>query len=66
MKVMTIALINFYQVFLSFDKGILRMFAPGGACKYEVRCSEYMKESILAYGILKGTRMGLNRILSCW
>jgi len=60
-----IQLINFYQVFLSFDHGLLRIFAPSGACKYPVSCSEYTKQAIIKHGVLKGMVMGGRRIISC-
>jgi len=65
MKHFLISLINFYQLFLSFDTGLLRIFAPGGACKYSVRCSEYTKLAILEFGTVKGIGLGIKRILSC-
>lgn len=61
-----LVLINIYQTFLSFDKGILRVFAPGGACKYPVTCSEYTKQMLIEHGVLKGSYLGLKRILSCF
>lgn len=65
MKTMLINLISFYQNYLSFDTGVLKTFAPGGACRYPVRCSEYTKEAILTHGILKGGWLGFKRIMSC-
>ncbi|MBI4038663.1 membrane protein insertion efficiency factor YidD [Candidatus Daviesbacteria bacterium] len=64
-KKLLVLLINFYQVFLSFDKGILAVFAPGGACKYEISCSEYTKRKIGDVGVLVGVGLGLKRIWSC-
>jgi len=57
--------ISFYQGFLSFDTGILSVFAPGGACRYPLSCSQYTKEVIEKYGSLTGVKMGLIRIWSC-
>lgn len=34
-------------------------------CKYEVTCSEYTKQMIIRYNLLKGSIMGFKRILSC-
>lgn len=65
MKKLLISLINFYQTFLSFDKGVLAVFAPGGACRYNPSCSEYAKQKIAEYGILKGSWFSLKRIWSC-
>lgn len=64
MKKLLISIIEVYQTFLSFDKGILSYFAPGGACKYEISCSEYTKQQIKNTGI-KGVWLGIKRIWSC-
>jgi putative component of membrane protein insertase Oxa1/YidC/SpoIIIJ protein YidD len=60
-----ILLIEFYQKYLSFDTGILQIFAPGGACKYNPTCSEYTKQAIIKYGVIKGIGKGAKRIWSC-
>lgn len=65
MKLLIIFLINIYQMFLSFDKGLLALIAPGGSCKYKISCSEYTKRVILEYGVLRGIVLGGRRILSC-
>jgi uncharacterized protein len=58
-------LITFYQVFLSFDTGILRLLAPTGGCRYDVRCSEYTKQMIDKEGLIKGIYKGMRRIITC-
>lgn len=60
-----IKLIEFYQSYLSFDHGLLAFLTPGGACKYEVSCSEYTKVKIGEVGVVRGIFMGLKRIWSC-
>lgn len=65
MKKLLVNLISFYQVYLSFDRGILAIFAPGGACKFEVRCSEYTKNMIMEYGVAKGSYLGIKRLWRC-
>lgn len=65
MQFLALKLISFYQIFLSFDRGILATLAPGGACIYEVTCSEYTKQQIMKYGLLKGSLKGVRRIISC-
>lgn len=65
MRSILIAVINFYQTFLSFDRGVLAVFAPGGACRYEVSCSEYTKQAVLRHGIARGLGLGLKRIWRC-
>lgn len=58
-------LIDFYQKFLSFDRGALMIFAPNGACKYSPTCSEYTKQMIIKNGALKGLSLGIRRVISC-
>lgn len=65
MQRLLVSLINFYQTYLSFDKGVLAVFAPGGACRYNPSCSEYTKLMVLRYGVIEGIKMGLKRIWRC-
>lgn len=65
MQKLLIKIIEVYQVYLSFDTGILRVFAPGGACKYPLSCSEYTKQAIEKHGVTTGIKLGLKRIWSC-
>lgn len=65
MKKLLISLIEFYQMFLSFDRGVLSYFAPGGACKFSLSCSQYTKEAMQRYGLLTGMKLALARIWSC-
>ena len=57
MKKILIKLINFYQ------KSISPWFGP--KCKFEPTCSEYTKQAIEKYGAIKGTIIGIKRILRC-
>ena len=34
-------------------------------CKYEPTCSEYTRQAIEKYGALKGSYLGIKRILRC-
>ena len=36
-----------------------------GSCRYLPTCSEYAAQSISTYGALRGTWMGLKRLLRC-
>lgn len=50
--------------------GIINMYQriPGqfhGYCKHVPSCSEYTKEAIKEYGAIKGSIMGIKRILKC-
>ena len=52
-----IALVRGYQVALSP--------MMGGACRFEPSCSNYMIEALNVHGAIKGTLLGLWRILRC-
>jgi putative membrane protein insertion efficiency factor len=51
--------------------GIVRMYQwlarrlPVRACRFEPTCSQYMIEAIEKYGVPKGVRKGIGRILRC-
>lgn len=61
----TLALIWIYQKTISFDHGLLRRTTPYGRCKFYPTCSEYAKQALLKYGILKGTLMTIARLGRC-
>ncbi len=57
MKRLLLALISFYQ----------RAVSPHfpASCRYIPSCSEYARVAIQRYGALRGSWMGLRRILRC-
>ncbi|OGI63199.1 membrane protein insertion efficiency factor YidD [Candidatus Nomurabacteria bacterium RIFCSPHIGHO2_01_FULL_40_12] len=57
LKIYSIKLISFYQKYISFFKKSNCVFYP--------TCSEYTKQAIQKYGILKGIYFGFFRILRC-
>ncbi len=57
MKKLFIGMINFYQ------KHISKLF--GAKCRFYPTCSEYTKQAIDKYGIIKGIFKGFKRILKC-
>lgn len=65
MKPVVLFLLNIYIKYLSFDRGVLKVFSTGQTCKYSPTCSKYTYEAILRYGILKGSALGLKRISTC-
>lgn len=65
MKNIIVGIIGFYQDYLSFDRGLLSVLAPGGACKYSPTCSQYTKQMVEKHGAVKGLALGGKRILSC-
>ncbi|MGD1805446.1 membrane protein insertion efficiency factor YidD [Dapis sp. BLCC M126] len=57
MKVLLIKLIKGYKILIS------PMLPP--SCRFQPTCSEYAMEAIERFGIFKGTRMAVMRILRC-
>ena len=57
MKKILIKIIVFYQ------KNISPWQGP--RCKYYPTCSEYTKQAIQKYGVLKGCILGIRRIFKC-
>ncbi|AKS71136.1 membrane protein [Staphylococcus schleiferi] len=57
MKTLFIKLIRFYQRFIS------PLTPP--SCRFYPTCSNYTLEAIQAHGALKGSWLGLKRILKC-
>jgi putative membrane protein insertion efficiency factor len=49
---------------LGVYKAVLSPLMPP-ACRFEPTCSEYARESVARYGAVKGTWLGLKRILRC-
>tara|TARA_B100000965_G_scaffold403202_1_gene430783 strand:- start:40 stop:288 length:249 start_codon:yes stop_codon:yes gene_type:complete len=61
MKIMTIKFICFLiKVYKICISPIL-----GTRCRFLPTCSEYFEESINIHGLIKGTKIGLKRILRC-
>ena len=57
MRVIALALIRFYQTFMS----------PmlGSNCRFYPTCCSYTYQAIEKYGVAKGSWMGFKRILRC-
>ncbi len=61
MKKVFLFLINIYQKTLSpFFASALHI-----RCKFNPTCSEYTKQAIEKYGALKGSFLGIKRIIRC-
>ena len=59
MKKISIYLIELYQKYISNIK------SKNIRCKFYPTCSEYTKQAIEKYGVLKGGILGIIRILKC-
>lgn len=60
MKKILIFLIELYKKIIS------PIFEYWGVhCKYYPTCSQYMKQAIEKYGVIKGVLLGIKRILRC-
>ena len=57
----------FSKIFIKIIKFYQYIISPylGNNCRYLPTCSEYFIDSIKEIGFLKGTFLGLKRILSC-
>lgn len=52
-----LAALRIYKVYLSF------LFA--GSCRFEPTCSMYAYEAIERFGVMRGTWLGMKRLLRC-
>ena len=60
MKNILLFLLKLYKKFIS---PVFKFI--GIECKYYPTCSEYMKQAIEKYGAIKGTFIGIKRLLRC-
>ena len=60
MKKILLFLLKIYKKYIS---PIFEKF--GVKCKYYPTCSEYMRQAIEKYGALKGTYLGIKRLIKC-
>ncbi len=65
MKKVVLKLIKFYQKIFSLDQGWLGKFFHQRSCRFYPTCSQYTYEAIDYYGLLRGSWLGLKRIIRC-
>lgn len=63
MRLIAIAIITFYQMFISLF--LNRLLGVQDMCRYAVPCSEYAKHVIANHGVYKGSLLAINRLLHC-
>ena len=63
-RLFVLKLISLYQKTLSPDHGLFNNTTFYG-CKYHPTCSEYSYQAIEKYGVLKGGRKAIWRLLRC-
>lgn len=63
LKRLVIAPILFYKRFLSKPLHILA--GPASGCRFTPSCSTYFIQAVECHGVLKGSALGLWRILRC-
>lgn len=63
MKKILIYTIDIYQKIIYIS--LKNIFGLNPACRFETTCSVFAKESISNYGVLKGTKLSVIRLLKC-
>jgi putative membrane protein insertion efficiency factor len=57
--------IRIYQKTLSPDHGLFSFAKTRCGCRFFPSCSQYTYEAIEKHGVVKGTILGMRRILRC-
>lgn len=63
MKFLVRILIRFYQKLIS--PGIHFIGGPNSGCRFTPTCSEYFLEAVESHGVVRGTWLGIRRIVRC-
>lgn len=66
MKRLILKFIRFYQETRFFHLPIFQMlFISDKVCRFKPSCSEFTYQAIEKYGMIKGSFLGLRRVLKC-
>lgn len=66
MKRLVLKLIKIYQKTSFFHNEVFKtLFLSDQVCKFEPTCSRYTYQAIDKYGVLKGSFMGIKRVIRC-
>ncbi|MCA9388945.1 membrane protein insertion efficiency factor YidD [Candidatus Berkelbacteria bacterium] len=65
LKKLLLSIIRLYQATLSPDHGWFKNLHPQGYCRFQPTCSCYTHQAIERFGSIKGSWLGIKRILRC-
>jgi len=65
LKRFVLGVIRLYQKTLSFDHGIVGKIFGERFCRFYPTCSQYTYEAIEKNGIVRGSLLGLKRVVRC-
>ena len=66
MKTVILKFIRFYQKTKFFHGAIARqLFLTDRVCRFTPTCSDYTYQAVEKHGTIKGTLLGLKRIIRC-
>jgi len=66
MKKLILSFIRFYQKSHFFHLPLFKIFyLSDSVCRFQPTCSEYTYQAIDRYGIMRGSWLGLKRIVHC-
>ena len=66
LKKIALRLIRFYQYTSFFHGAVARtLFLTDKVCRFTPTCSEYTYQAVEKYGAIKGSLLGLKRIIRC-
>ena len=63
MKTLILLAIRFYQ--LAISKPLHFLAGPAGGCRFTPTCSAYFYEAVKVHGAVRGSWLGVRRLLRC-
>lgn len=65
LRILAVKAIRIYQKTISPDHGWFKSLHPRGYCRFSPTCSEYTAEAIEDRGFVRGSILGIWRIMRC-